>query len=519
MADENNTVVKTVQNVDRMFAQIVVNGEVHNSENYVAPSRPRATSSSPSRSIQGEDIYGVELNDTLHDFVDRAVSQGLVDEATARQFADNLLQTAIDVINALIPSSASTSNKLATSDSVSTLQNDVISIQEVIPSSASSSNKLADSNSVGAVQASVSDIEALIPAQATSSNKLADKDFVNSSISTNTANFLGTYTSLADIEAIQNPTNNDYAFLQTTDSAGNTAFDRYKYNAEQDEWLFEYELNNSSFTAEQWATINSGLTSSSIPDAIAGITPASIGAQPAGNYANSIRVSGANNAVVVLSGSGGEIGRATVNNVAHAGNATDATNATNATLVKLQGDGTTNPDTGYSDSGIGIYKATNYNIGWMSNDGMIIHIPWSAQYAYQIAVDDQSDWIAVRSKAPSGVGQASVWSSWDRLVRASELKASTLFKTMRVNLGTITFSTAFTVNAVHFTASAPAGYVFIGLAGVTAGHFQIYCTNEPELTEAMLGNTSLDTYAYVGYVGSGGLGVQVELCLLCMKQY
>ena len=82
---------------------------------------------------------------------------------------------------------------------------------------------------------------------------------------------------MADIEAIQNPTNNDYVFLQTTDSAGNNVFDRYKYNADQEEWLFEYELNNSSFTAEQWATINSGLTSTSITDAINALDVAQVG--------------------------------------------------------------------------------------------------------------------------------------------------------------------------------------------------------------------------------------------------
>lgn len=37
--------------------------------------------------------------------------------------------------------------------------------------------------------------------------------------------------------------------------------DRYKYNGTN--WLFEYTLNNSGFTASQWATINSGITSTS----------------------------------------------------------------------------------------------------------------------------------------------------------------------------------------------------------------------------------------------------------------
>ena len=30
--------------------------------------------------------------------------------------------------------------------------------------------------------------------------------------------------------------------------------------------MFEYTLNNSSFTAEQWATINSGITSASLDE-------------------------------------------------------------------------------------------------------------------------------------------------------------------------------------------------------------------------------------------------------------
>ena len=111
----------------------------------------------------------------------------------------------------------------------------------------------------------ISDIQGLIPNQATTSNQLADKDFVNSSIATNTANFIGTFNSVAELEAYTGTlTNNDYAFVATTDTAGNTLYDRYKYNADTQEWLFEYELNNSSFTAVQWASINSGATSTNI---------------------------------------------------------------------------------------------------------------------------------------------------------------------------------------------------------------------------------------------------------------
>lgn len=225
MAEE---VVKTIENVDKLFSEIVVNGEVHKSNRYTSPSAQSASPSSV-RSTQGEDVHAVELNDVLHNFSDpdvvsdvQALQQGLTNETNARYNADQNLQNQIDIVG----------------------------------------------GNVSTLQGKVNTIESEIPPQASPSNQLADKNFVNSSIATNTANFLGTYTSMADIEAIPNPTNNDYVFLQTTDSAGNNVFSRYKYNAEQEEWLYEYELNNSSFTAEQWATINSGLTQSSVTQEI-----------------------------------------------------------------------------------------------------------------------------------------------------------------------------------------------------------------------------------------------------------
>ena len=113
--------------------------------------------------------------------------------------------------------------------------------------------------SVYATKASVEDIEALIPSQASESNQLADKEFVNSSISTNTAEFKGTYNSLAELEAVS-ANENDYGFVISTDASGNTVYNRYKYT--NGAWLFEYALNNSSFTAAQWDAIQSGITSS-----------------------------------------------------------------------------------------------------------------------------------------------------------------------------------------------------------------------------------------------------------------
>ena len=97
----------------------------------------------------------------------------------------------------------------------------------------------------------------LIPTQASSSNQLADKNFVNSSIATSTAIFRGTYNSLAELEQVT-ADENDYGFVVGTDTAGNTVYSRYKYASGT--WVFEYALNNSSFTAAQWEAIQSGIT-------------------------------------------------------------------------------------------------------------------------------------------------------------------------------------------------------------------------------------------------------------------
>ena len=172
----------------------------------------------------------------------------------------------------------------------------------------------------------IADIKSLIPAQATSSNQLADKEFVNSSIATNTANFIGTFESVSELESYSGDvTNNDYAFVingVVTNSGNdwatfnelnaydktlltnfdyawvingsnfdlyrfdivnqvwglraeniekdsvslNTAYNRYKATVSGStvNWEYEYTLNNSSFTAAQWESINSGATEAKI---------------------------------------------------------------------------------------------------------------------------------------------------------------------------------------------------------------------------------------------------------------
>ena len=125
----------------------------------------------------------------------------------------------------------------------------------------------------------ITDIEAVIPEQASSSNKLVDEDSMNSSIATATATYRGAYNLVSDLHlsvsathaqiatalatAIQTADNNDYCYVQIpVADAMPTEFasvERYKFNGT--EWGYEYTLNNSGFTAAQWAALNSGITS------------------------------------------------------------------------------------------------------------------------------------------------------------------------------------------------------------------------------------------------------------------
>lgn len=176
------------------------------------------------------------------------------------------------------------------------------------------------------ITGAINDITEVIPSAASSSNQLADKNFVNSSISSNTANFIGTFSDVATLEAYSGTvTNNDYAFvvnhvvtdngndwatfaaldaydktlltnwdyawvingsnfdiyrfdivnqtwdlrvsnIQKSSVTLNTTYNRYKATVSGSTvtWSYEYTLNNSSFTAAQWSAINSGATTANI---------------------------------------------------------------------------------------------------------------------------------------------------------------------------------------------------------------------------------------------------------------
>lgn len=123
-------------------------------------------------------------------------------------------------------------------------------------------------------------IYAKVPAAAyNAGNEIADKVFVNSSIATATATYQGNYNVVTDLSLAYNASHseieialdsllvnvddNDYCFVEIPVSGDSGApigrTERYKFNGTN--WSYEYALNNSGFTANQWAAINSGITS------------------------------------------------------------------------------------------------------------------------------------------------------------------------------------------------------------------------------------------------------------------
>ena len=186
----------------------------------------------------------------------------------------------------------------------------------------------------------------VVPAAAyESGNQLADKNFVNSSIATATATYISNnngepFNSLAELQAYTGQHDkNDYAFVKTTDSAGNTLYNRYKFDGTS--WALEYTLNNSSFTSDQWNAINSGIT----PSLVTKLNGIAAGAQV--NVIETVKVNGtalsiSSKAVDILTGNGLQSNTNTISikldtnsglSVSSSGLKLDAVNALNSTLT------------------------------------------------------------------------------------------------------------------------------------------------------------------------------------------
>ena len=222
------------------------------------------------------------LNPVTSDGIKRAIDAATpADYDTVKEQVETN-KSDISDIKAVIPSDASTSNKLATAEDVA----------QATPSDYATVKAQVEANT-----GAISTINSKIPLQASAQNQLADKAFVNSSIASNTATFRGTFNQVSDAAdpryglgltvdalwwqvsiALANametlditPENNDYCFVQVPKTNADPTIiervDRYKYSSTVEIpttgiWQYEWSLNNSSFTAAQWAAINSGITS------------------------------------------------------------------------------------------------------------------------------------------------------------------------------------------------------------------------------------------------------------------
>lgn len=238
--EEPAETVKTIESIDRLFSEIEVNGETFTSDKVIEKpiTRKRRTPPKIVKTVEaepslmravpyavpqyGENVKAVDLNGTVHNF------------------EDELAHISVNEVNTRL------------NTEIKDRENEDSSLYTYINSLQSAIDEL---------QGKLDALKELVPEQASDTNQLADKNFVNSSIATNTANFIGTFTSLEELES-QTATNNDYAFFETVDSDGNKLYKRYKYVADDETWQYEYDLNNSSFTAEQWEALNSGVTAS-----------------------------------------------------------------------------------------------------------------------------------------------------------------------------------------------------------------------------------------------------------------
>ena len=130
-------------------------------------------------------------------------------------------------------------------------------------------------SAIGNNTTAISTINGKIPNEATANNQLADKDFVNSSINSVTAFYItrnaqgDQFATKAQLDAttvfysggeVRVPTRNDYCVV-VEDETHDNATTRYIY---QNQWEFQYVVNETALTAQQLAALNSWITSNKV---------------------------------------------------------------------------------------------------------------------------------------------------------------------------------------------------------------------------------------------------------------
>lgn len=182
-----------------------------------------------------------------------------------------LNQSSNETINITVPTQASDVNALPNSTTI----NDLTSTAQQNALNSGITSALV--TQIGTNQTNISTINGKIPSEASSSNKLADKQYVDNAISTNTADFDGSWATYSAIpstvagftnEGLPEPSNNNYLVVLADETQDGGTW-RYKYVDDgsaynKNKWQVEYEINESPFTQTQLDAINSGANTTNI---------------------------------------------------------------------------------------------------------------------------------------------------------------------------------------------------------------------------------------------------------------
>ena len=153
---------------------------------------------------------------------------------------------------------------------------------------------------IGTNQTDIATINGKIPSAATSSNQLADKNYVNSAIQTASSYFDGAWDTYAAIPTtaagftnagFATPTLNNYLVVLEDETQQGGGTWRYKYISDSTvydkaNWSAEYRVNESPFTSDEWAAIDSGITSSLVEQIGTNQSDISTINSTIGNYGN-----------------------------------------------------------------------------------------------------------------------------------------------------------------------------------------------------------------------------------------
>lgn len=248
-------------------------GEIQNGKWQVLPS-------APSNPVEGQQYYDSTLkkvgtfNGTSWDYVNsQTISNATItiqkNSTTVQSFTLN--QASDETINITVPTQASDVGALPASTTINDLAS---TAQQQALNSGINSTLVAQ---ISTNKTDISTINGKIPAAASTTNQLADKQYVDDSISTNTADFDGSWATYAAIPTtvagftsanLPEPSNNNYLVVLEDETQDGGTW-RYKYvddggAYDKNNWKVEYEVNESPFTQAQLDAINSGANSTNI---------------------------------------------------------------------------------------------------------------------------------------------------------------------------------------------------------------------------------------------------------------